>query len=159
MNKAILMGRLTKNPELRQTPNGVSVVSFTLAVDRRFKSQNGERETDFIPMIAWRQQAEFIAKYFKQGSKMVAVGSIQVRSYDKNGERRYITEIVVDEVYFAESKVASFNNNYGGDTANKPQPAVSQASNKPQANDAFDLDDSDEFFNVSGSDNTLPFSL
>lgn len=156
MNKAILMGRLTKNPELRQTPNGVAVVSFTLAVDRRFKSQSGERETDFIPMIAWRQQAEFIAKYFKQGSKMVAVGSIQVRSYDKNGERRYITEVVVDEVYFAESKGNSATSNYNQNT---PVSNASASSNQPQANSAFDLDDSDEFFNVSGNNDNLPFSL
>lgn len=156
MNKAILMGRLTKNPELRQTPNGVAVVSFTLAVDRRFKSQSGERETDFIPMIAWRQQAEFIAKYFKQGSKMVAVGSIQVRSYDKNGERRYITEVVVDEVYFAESKGNSATSNYNQNT---PVSNASASSKQPQANSAFDLDDSDEFFNVPGNDDNLPFSL
>lgn len=156
MNKAILMGRLTKNPELRQTPNGVSVVSFTLAVDRRFKSQSGERETDFIPMIAWRQQAEFIAKYFKQGSKMVAIGAIQVRSYDKNGERRYITEVVVDEVYFAESKASSSTSNYSNAQASSQTATNQQAA---QANSAFDLDDSDEFFNVSGSDDSLPFSL
>lgn len=156
MNKAILMGRLTKNPELRQTPNGVSVVSFTLAVDRRFKSQSGERETDFIPMIAWRQQAEFIAKYFKQGSKMVAIGAIQVRSYDKNGERRYITEVVVDEVYFAESKAGSSASNYSNAQASSQTATTEQAA---KANSAFDLDDSDEFFNVSGSDDSLPFSL
>lgn len=156
MNKAILMGRLTKNPELQQTSSGIPVVRFTLAVDRRFKSQNGERETDFIPMIAWRQQAEFIAKYFKQGSKMVAIGAIQVRSYDKNGERRYATEVVVDEVYFAESKASSASPNYASGATTATLPTKAQ---QPQANSAFDLDDSDEFFTASGSDDSLPFSL
>lgn len=105
MNKAILMGRLTKDPELKTTQGGNSVCSFTLAIDRRFKNQQGERETDFIPIVAWRQTAEFAAKYFSKGSKMALVGTIQPRSWeDDNGERRYITEVIADEVYFADSK-------------------------------------------------------
>ena len=105
LNKAILMGRLTKDPELKTTQNGNSVCSFTLAIDRRFKNQQGERETDFIPIVAWRQTAEFAAKYFSKGSKMALVGTIQPRSWeDDNGERRYITEVVADEIYFADSK-------------------------------------------------------
>ena len=111
MNKVILMGRLTKDPELRRTnTSGIPVVSFTLAVDRRFKSQNGERETDFISLIAWRQQAEFVAKYLHQGSKICVVGTLQTRSYEKNGEKRYVTEVVVEEVYFAESKILAYLN-------------------------------------------------
>ena len=105
MNKAVLMGRLTKDPELKTTQNGNSVCSFTLAIDRRFKNQQGERETDFIPIVAWRQTAEFVAKYFSKGSKIALVGSIQTRSWeDEQGQRRYATEVVTDEVYFADSK-------------------------------------------------------
>ena len=105
MNKAVLMGRLTKDPELKITQNGNSVCSFTLAIDRRFKNQQGERETDFIPIVAWRQTAELAARYFSKGSKMALVGTIQPRSWeDDNGERRYITEVIADEIYFADSK-------------------------------------------------------
>lgn len=105
LNKAILMGRLTKDPELKTTQNGNSVCSFTLAIDRRFKNQQGERETDFIPIVAWRQTAELAARYFSKGSKMALVGTIQPRSWeDDNGERRYITEVIADEIYFADSK-------------------------------------------------------
>lgn len=105
MNKAILMGRLVRDPELRTTQNGVSVVSFTLAVDRRFKNAQGERETDFIPCVAWRTTAEFVAKWFAQGQRMAVVGSIQPRSWDDDqGNKRYTTEVIVDEAYFADSK-------------------------------------------------------
>ena len=114
LNKAILMGRLTKDPELKTTQNGNSVCSFTLAIDRRFKNQQGERETDFIPIVAWRQTAEFAAKYFSKGSKMALVGTIQPRSWeDDNGERRYITEVIADEIYFADSKRQQNDNNQG----------------------------------------------
>lgn len=104
MNKVILMGRLVKDPELKPTQNNISVCTFTLAVDRRFKNQQGERETDFIPCVAWRQTAEFVAKYFSKGARMSLVGSMQVRSWDDNGSRRFITEVIADEVYFADSK-------------------------------------------------------
>ena len=113
LNKAILMGRLTKDPELKTTQSGNSVCSFTLAIDRRFKNQQGERETDFIPIVAWRQTAEFAAKYFNKGSKMALVGTIQPRSWeDQNGERRYITEVIADEIYFADSKRQQNNQEY-----------------------------------------------
>jgi len=105
MNKAILIGRLTKDPELRSTSNNNSVCNFTLAVDRRFKNANGEKETDFIPCVAWRNTAEFISKYFSKGVRMAVVGSIQPRSWeDENGSKNYITEILVDEAYFADGK-------------------------------------------------------
>lgn len=105
MNRAILLGRLTKDPELRTTSSNVSVCSFTLAIDRRFKNANGERETDFIPCVAWRQQAEFAARYFSKGSMMAVVGSIQPRSWDDpDGKRHYTTEVIVDEIYFAGNK-------------------------------------------------------
>ena len=107
------MGRLTKDPELKTTQSGNSVCSFTLAIDRRFKNQQGERETDFIPIVAWRQTAEFAAKYFNKGSKMALVGTIQPRSWeDQNGERRYITEVIADEIYFADSKRQQNNQEY-----------------------------------------------
>ena len=104
LNKVILMGRLTRDPELRSTPQGVSTCSFSLAVERNFK--NGEeRKTDFINCVAWRQTAEFISKYFSKGSLMALEGSIQIRSWDDNeGKKRYATDVVVSQVYFAESK-------------------------------------------------------
>lgn len=105
MNKAILVGNLTRDPELRTTPNGVSTTSFTVAVNRRYKSQDGQQQTDFINCVAWRGTAEFIAKYFTKGSRIGVVGTIQTRSYeDQNGIRRYVTEVVCDEAEFVTSK-------------------------------------------------------
>lgn len=105
MNKAILMGRLTRDPELRMTANQIPVCSFTLAVDRRFKSASGERQADFIPVVAWRQQAEFASRYFRKGSRMAVVGSIQTRNWDdQEGKRHYATEVIADEIHFADSK-------------------------------------------------------
>ena len=106
MNKVILMGRLTKDPELRCTStNNLSVCSFTLAVDRRFSKQGEEKQVDFIPVVAWRNQAEFCAKYFQKGLKVVVVGNIQVRTWDDDeGKKHYATEVIANEVYFAESK-------------------------------------------------------
>ena len=104
MNKAILMGRLTKDVEMRQTPNGVTVTRFTIAVNRRFKSE-GQPDADFINCVAWRQTGEFIAKYFQKGSMIAVVGSIQTRSWDgQDGKKQYATEIVVDEAHFTGSK-------------------------------------------------------
>ena len=105
MNKAIIVGNLTKDPEMRTTPNGVSVTSFTVAVNRRYKSQDGQQQTDFINCVAWRSTAEFVAKYFTKGSRIGVVGTIQTRTYnDQNGNKRYVTEVVADEVEFAGSK-------------------------------------------------------
>lgn len=107
MNKVILLGSLTKNPELRSTTNGTAVCSFTVAVQRRFKNQNGEREADFLPVIAWRGAAEACARYLHKGSKVAVCGTIQTRSYDaQDGGRRYVTEIVADEVEFLNTKSA-----------------------------------------------------
>lgn len=104
-NKVILGGRLTADPELRSTPNGVTVTSFSIAVNRRFSGANSEQQTDFINCVAWRQQAEFISKYFRKGSSICVVGSIQTRSWtDQNGQKRYATDVVVDEVQFVDSK-------------------------------------------------------
>lgn len=106
MNKVLLLGRLTKDPELRATPSGVSVTSFTVAVNRRFKKD----ETDFINCIAWRNTAEFISKYFGKGSMIAVVGSMQTGSYEKDGQKHYTTDINVEEVYFAGSKTEASQN-------------------------------------------------
>lgn len=104
-NVSVLMGRLTKDPELKTTSNGISVCSFSLAVDRNYQRAGEERETDFINMVAWRSTAEFIAKYFKKGDMMSAVGSIQTRQYeDRDGHKRTAFEVVVNEVSFCGSK-------------------------------------------------------
>jgi single-strand DNA-binding protein len=102
------MGRLTKDVEMRQTPNGVSLARFSIAVTRRFKNSNGEYDADFINCIAWRKTGEFIARYFQKGSMMAVVGSIQTRSWDGNdGKKQYATEVIVDEAYFTGSKSES----------------------------------------------------
>lgn len=104
LNRAIVMGRLTKDPELRRTQSGVAVTTFTLAVDRDFKN-NGEKETDFIDVVAWRNTAEFVCNYFTKGRMALAEGRIQIREWkDKDGNNRRIAEVVADHVYFADSK-------------------------------------------------------
>lgn len=116
MNKVILMGRLTRDVELRQTPNGVSVARFSIAVNRRFAGKDAEQTADFINCTAWRQTGEFIARYFKKGSMIAVVGSIQTRSWDnQDGQRQYATEVVVDEAYFTGSKAETGTN--GADTS------------------------------------------
>ena len=104
MNKVELIGRLTKDPELKFTANQTKYCQFSLAVERRFKDKEGQRVTDFINCIAWRNTAEFITKYFKKGARIGASGSIQTRSYDdENGIKRFVTEVVIDEAEFVES--------------------------------------------------------
>lgn len=101
MNKVVLKGNLTKDIELQTTSNGNNVAKFTIAVQRRFANADGERETDFINCVAWRNTAEFVSKYFKKGSQILVCGAIQTRSYDaEDGTKRYVTEIIVDEVEF-----------------------------------------------------------
>ena len=105
LNKVILMGRFTRDPELRSTPQGISTCSFSIAVDRNFVRPGEERKADFINCVAWRQTAEFISKYFRKGSMIALEGSIQTRSWDdQDGKKRYATDVVVNQVYFAESK-------------------------------------------------------
>ncbi|HPD01762.1 MAG TPA: single-stranded DNA-binding protein [Eubacteriales bacterium] len=104
MNKVILIGNLTKNPELTKTSNDIYLCKFTLAVSRKY-SRDGNRETDFLPVVVWRGQAENCGKYLKKGSRAAVFGSIQTRSYeDNNGIRRYVTEIAADEVQFLSTK-------------------------------------------------------
>lgn len=101
INRAVLLGRLTRDPELRYTQSGVAVATFTLAVDRRFSGQQGEREADFISIVAWRQLAELCANYLKKGQQAAVEGRIQTRSYEnKEGRKVYVTEIVADNVQF-----------------------------------------------------------
>ena len=105
LNKIILMGRLTRDPELRRTQSGTAVTSFSLAVDRDYKAQDGERETDFIDIVAWRSTAEFVRKYFTKGRMAVVEGRLQVRDWtDKDGNKRRSTEVLADSVYFGDSK-------------------------------------------------------
>ncbi|MBQ8576571.1 MAG: single-stranded DNA-binding protein [Clostridia bacterium] len=105
LNKVILMGNMVAEPELKQTPSGVAVCSFRIGVQRRFKDANGTYASDFINIVAWRQQAEFVARYFHKGSSIIVVGSIQSRDYtDQQGNKRYVTEVVADECSFGSAK-------------------------------------------------------
>lgn len=107
-NKIILQGRITADPEAKQTTSGVSVCRFTLAVDRRFKGENGAKEADFIEVVAWRQTADFVAKYFAKGQEIIVCGSLQMRKWeDKQGNKRVSAEVVADEATFSGVKVAS----------------------------------------------------
>ena len=104
-NKVILVGNMTADPELKKTPSGVSVTSFSIAVNRRFTRQGEQPQTDFINIVAWRQTAEFISRYFTKGKPILICGQIQTRSWtDQNGQKRYTTEVVADEATFVENK-------------------------------------------------------
>ena len=120
LNHIVIMGRLTRDPELRRTGSGVAVASFTVAVDRDFGNRDGgERETDFIDCVAWRQTGEFVSKYFTKGSMIVVSGRLQIRNWtDKDGNKRRTAEVVADNCYFGDSKrdADSGNSSYGGNT-------------------------------------------
>jgi single-strand DNA-binding protein len=120
MNKAIIIGRLTRDPEMRTTTSGTNSTTFTVAVSRNYANANGERETDFINCVAWRKQAENIAKYCTKGSQVAVEGRIQTRSYDaQDGTKRYVTEIIADNVTFLGGKgssVPSEDNYVGGNS-------------------------------------------
>lgn len=122
LNRIIVMGRMTRDPELRRTNSGTAVASCTVAVDRDFKSQSGEKETDFIDVVAWRNTAEFVSKYFSKGRMAVVEGRLQLRDWtDKDGNKRRTAEIVADSVYFGDSK------RDGGDAAQSaPQGGFSE---------------------------------
>ena len=127
MNKAILMGRLTRDPEMRQTQSGRSVTSFTLAVNRSYVRQGEERQADFINIVAWGKTAEFCSSYFRKGQQVAVVGRIQTRTWDdNNGQKRYATEVVADEVFFADSKR---DNSSGGSDFNWTPPTDTQSGN------------------------------
>jgi single-strand DNA-binding protein len=134
LNKAIIMGRLTKDPELKQTQSGVSVCSFTVAVERSFVPQGGERQADFINCVAWRGTAEFICKWFAKGRMINVVGSIQTRHWDdQEGKRHYSTEVVADEVNFCgDGKREGGDNNHANGSNNFSAPYNAPAA--PQNN-------------------------
>lgn len=113
MNKVIMIGRVVADPELRFTQSGTAVASYKLAVDRLFK-QEGQPQADFIPCVAWKSQAEFASKYLRKGTKIAIEGRLQIRSYDKDGEKRYAAEIIVERHEFCEKKTESSDNDFGG---------------------------------------------
>ncbi len=124
LNKVILAGRLTKDSELRTTPSGIPVTQFDIAVNRRGTKDGQQPQADFITVVAWRQTAEFITRYFKKGNAICVVGSIQTRSYtDKNNQKRTATEVVADEAYFVESKTEANPQQYAPPAWNTPQTA------------------------------------
>ena len=125
LNHIVIMGRLTRDPELRRTGSGVAVTSFTLAVDRDIPSKDGNREADFIDCVAWRQTGEFVAKYFTKGRMAVVDGRLQIRSWtDKDGNKRKTAEVIADNVYFGDSRQESTGTeSYSGYAA--PAPAAS----------------------------------
>ena len=132
LNRIIVMGRMTRDPELRRTNSGTAVASFTVAVDRDFKSQSGEKETDFIDVVAWRNTAEFASKYFSKGRMAVVEGRLQIRDWtDKDGNKRRSAGIVADSVYFGDSK------RDGGDTVQ------SEPQSEPQSGFSEVEDDGD----------------
>ena len=140
MNKVVLIGRLTRDPELRYTGSNIPVATFSLAVNRNFSNQNGEREADFINIVVWRKQAENVKNFLTQGSQVAIDGRIQTRSYDdQNGQKRYATEVVAEEAYFADSKrdgeagISDFENAFGN-TA----PGSMGADFEPAAGDSTD---------------------
>ena len=141
MNKVILVGRLTKAPELRTTQSGVNVCSFTVACDRRFQKEGEERQADFINCIAWRNTADFISNYFTKGTRIALDGSIQTRSWDaEDGTKRYATEVIVDHAEFAQSK------SEGNTTRNIPEPTFTGTNS---IDSAFD--------DIAVSEDDLPF--
>ena len=145
LNHITIMGRLTRDPELRRTGSGVAVASFTLAVDRDFGGRDGgERETDFIDCVAWRQTGEFVSKYFTKGRMAVVSGRLQIRSWtDKDGNKRRTAEVVADNVYFGDSKRdGDSTGSYGGNTYAAPAAPAYSAPASP-ASDFAMLDDDD----------------
>ena len=149
LNHITIMGRLTRDPELRRTGSGVAVASFTVAVDRDFGGRDGgERETDFIDCVAWRQTGEFVSKYFTKGRMAVVSGRLQIRNWtDKDGNKRRTAEVVADNVYFGYSRRDGDNGDsaFGGNTYSAPAPSYGGYS-APSSNPASDfamLDDDD----------------
>ena len=142
LNHITIMGRLTRDPELRRTGNGTAVASFALAVDRDFgKTENGERETDFIDCVAWRQTGEFVSKYFTKGRMAVVSGRLQIRNWtDKDGNKRRTAEVVADNVYFGDSK-RDGEQPAGGYSAPAPSYGTYSAPSAPASDFAMLADD------------------
>lgn len=161
------MGRLTRDPELRYTQSNVPVVTFSIAVDRNYSGNNGERQTDFIDIVAWRRTAEFVSQWFTKGQMIVVVGSIQSRRWqDKNGNNRTSIEVVADEVQFGESKRSresggNYPNNNGGypqngGYSNNPNPYAAPQQSAPAP--SFDMPaGNSDFSEISDDDGEVPF--
>ncbi len=148
LNRVILMGRLTADPEHKQTPSGVSVTSFSVAVDRNFSDKSGNRATDFINIVAWRNTADFICRYFTKGRMIAIEGSIQTRNYeDKQGNKRTAFEVVADQAYFADSK----SSDRPAAPSNFPTPDTFQ---EPEKGASFSVGDFEE---IDTDDSDLPF--
>jgi len=157
MNKVILIGRLVKDPEVKTTQSQIAFCGFTIAVDRKFKTASGERQADFISCVAWRQQAEFLGKYFQKGSRVAVVGNLQSRTYDDaNGKKVYVTEVVADEIEFVDSKhdtPANDTSSASNDkNTNKNQGKSASKAYTPAASAPYYLSGMDD-------DTTLPFDL
>ena len=168
MNKVFLIGRLTRDPELRYTNNNTAVASFTLAVNRTYTNQAGEREADFINVVVWRRQAETIKNYLSQGSQIAVEGRIQVRSYDdQNGQRRYVTEVIADNVEFVgakrENSSTSTNTNSQSSMSSNnktSEPTPYDFSSEPVSNPGTDVSNNpyaDFGSSIEISDDELPF--
>lgn len=145
LNHIVLMGRLTRDPELRRTQNSIPVVSFTIAVDRDYSSRdNGEKQTDFIDIVAWRNTAEFVSKYFAKGSMAVVSGRLQIRDWtDRDGGKRRSAEVVADNVYFGESK-KSRENASGGSYSNPSYSYNDGGYSAPPIETTFEVEDDGE---------------
>lgn len=181
LNRVILMGRITQDLEVRQTPNGVSALTFNVAVDRNFKDQNGQYQSDFITCVAWRQTAEFIGRYFGKGRMIALEGTLRSRTYeDKNGTKHYVTEVYVDNASFTGEKAnqggGNYSNNYGNGGFNGGNNSYGGnggfnggnqnnfggdqnnfgGNNQAPANDALNIGDLSEFEDVI-SDDGVPF--
>lgn len=156
LNRAILMGRLVADPELRHTASNIAVTSFRIAVDRNYTPRGAERQTDFLNIVAWRHTAEFVSKYFRKGSMIALEGSIQARNYtDSQGNNRTAVEIIADQVYFAEGR-----SNNGGQGA-APQPPADTfappAFEEPSKGTTFTVGDIGDFEELDTDDGDLPF--
>ncbi len=156
LNRVILMGRITQDLDLKQTPNGVSVLQFSIAVDRNFVRQGEERQTDFITCVAWRQQAEFIKRYFGKGRMIAIEGNLRTRNYeDKNGTKHYVTEVYVDSVSFTGERAqqnGTYSNNYSNNSGN----SYSQPSYQNPSDNSSNISDYSDFEFVSTNDD-VPF--
>lgn len=152
-NKIIIVGRLTADPELRQTPSGVSVASFSVAVNRSYTPKGGERQADFFDVVAWRNTGEFISRYFSKGSLILIEGTMESRSFvDKNGNNRRVWELIASNAHFVESKVSAAANQDRPDSL-PPEPPAGMSA--PPA--AFSSGGMDDFTAVDDDDGDLPF--
>lgn len=158
MNKVFLIGRLTRDPELRYTGSNVAVASFSLAVNRNYTNQAGEREADFINIVVWRKQAENVKNYLSQGSQVAIDGRIQTRSYDDSeGKKRYVTEVVADNVEFLGTKSSNVNNTSSNNEEQGPTPYDFGKSPDEKGTDVDSNPFADFGSSIEISDDELPF--